>query len=401
MAAFQFEAIDARGVRHRGVEEGEHPRQVRSRLRDQGLTPLVVTLVSGHAEGGRRGVRGIGTRALALMTRQLATLLRAGAPLAEALHTVATQTTKRSPRSVLLALHGQVSEGLSLAAAMRRFARVFPEDYIATVAAGEQTGHLDAVLERLADHTENRDRLRRSVVAALIYPALLTVVSVGIVIAMLVFVVPEVVQVFVGMDRPLPWLTRALIASSAFLRDWGPWGLGLGTLALMAFLRALRRPAFRSRWEHLLLRLPLVGDVLVATEVAHFTRTFGLLVSSGVPVMEAMHIAAAVLIRLPLRQSVLAAAERVREGSGVFASLQRTGRFPPMTLHLLASGESSGRLGDMLERAAQQLEQDQEAWINTAVRVLEPLLILLMGGVVLVIVLAIMLPIFDLNQLMA
>lgn len=401
MAAFQFEAIDARGVRHRGVQEGDHPRQVRARLRDQGLTPLVVTSVSGEAGGGRRGVGSIGTRALALMTRQLATLLRAGAPLAEALHTVAAQTTKRTPRSVLLGLHGQVSEGLSLAAAMRRFARVFPEDYVATVAAGEQTGHLDAVLERLADHTENRDRLRRSVVAALIYPALLTLVSVGIVIAMLVFVVPEVVQVFVGMNRPLPWLTRALIALSAFLRDWGPWGLGLGTLGLMAFLRALRRPAFRSRWEQLLLRLPVIGDVLVGTDVAHFTRTFGLLVSSGVPVMEAMHIAAAVLIRLPLRQAVLAAAERVREGSGVFASLQRTGRFPPMTLHLIASGESSGRLGDMLERAAQQLEQDQEAWINTAVRVLEPLLILLMGGVVLVIVLAILLPIFDLNQLMA
>lgn len=169
----------------------------------------------------------------------------------------------------------------------------------------------------------------------------------------------------------------------------------------MALLRALRRAGFRRRFEQMLLRLPLLGSMLAGNDIAHFTRTFGLLVSSGVPVVEALRIAAAVLLRLPLREAALAAAERVREGSTVFASLQRTGRIPPMTLHLIASGEGSGRLGEMLERAAQQLEQDQEAWITAAVRVLEPMLILLMGGIVLVIVLAILLPIFDLNQLMA
>jgi len=402
VAAFHFEAIDARGRHHRGVQEGDHPRQVRARLREQGLTPLDVTPVAEAAERrGRRRAGRVGVRALALMTRQIATLLRAGVPLAEALQAVAAQTPKRAPRAILLALHAQVSEGQPLAGAMHRFAGTFPADYVATVAAGEQTGHLDAVLERLAEHTENRDRLRRSVTAALIYPALLSVVSVGIVVAMLVFVVPEVVQVFTGLGRPLPWLTRALITLSAFLRDWGLALLTIGALGLVALLRALRRAGFRRRFEQMLLRLPLLGSMLAGNDIAHFTRTFGLLVSSGVPVVEALRIAAAVLLRLPLREAALAAAERVREGSTVFASLQRTGRIPPMTLHLIASGEGSGRLGEMLERAAQQLEQDQEAWITAAVRVLEPMLILLMGGIVLVIVLAILLPIFDLNQLMA
>ena len=401
MAAFQFEAIDAGGRRHRGVQEGDHPRQVRARLREQGFTPLAVTPIVETSPRGQHHGRRLGVRALALMTRQIAMLLRAGVPLAEALQTVANQTPKRAARGILLAIHGQVSEGLPLAAAMRRFARVFPADYVATVAAGEQTGHLDAVLERLAEHTENRDRLRRSVTAAMIYPALLSLVSIGIVVAMLVFVVPEVVQVFAGIDRPLPWLTQALIGLSAFLRDWGIGLLMTAGLSVVVFLRALRQNAFRNRWHRALLRLPLLGGVLAGNDIAHFTRTFGLLVSSGVPVVEAMRIGAAVLLHLPLREAVLEAAERVREGSGVFNSLQRTGRIPPMTLHLIASGEGSGRLGEMLERAAHQLEQDQEAWINAAVRVLEPLLILLMGGIVLVIVLAILLPIFDLNQLMA
>ncbi|MDY6943026.1 MAG: type II secretion system inner membrane protein GspF [Pseudomonadota bacterium] len=401
MAAYHFVAVDARGRQRKGVLDGDHPRQVRAQLREQGLMPLEVEEVQRReARAPRITVRrGLSSGALALMTRQLATMLRAGLPVEEALQTVARQTERARARTILLGLRAQVMEGQPLAQGLRQYRHVFPEDYVATVAAGEQTGHLDRVLERLADHTESQQAIRQKVTAALVYPILLAVVSAGIVVAMLAYVVPQVVQVFAGIGRELPWLTRTMIASSDFLRDWGVYLIVISGLLFAGGTYLLRDEGRRARWHRLLLATPVLRRLIVGSNAARFTRTLSILIGSGVPLVEGLRIGAQVLTNLPMRQAVLDGAARVREGSSLFQSLNRTGYFPPMTLHLIASGESSGKLEEMLDQAAQTLERDQEMWVNSLVSVLGPLIILTMGGIVLLIVLSIMLPVFNLNQL--
>jgi len=401
MGAFEYSALDSRGRQSKGVMEGDTARQVRQQLREQGLTPLAVAPVV-EREGRRGGTgsrRGISATDLALVTRQLATLVRSGLPLEESLRTVARQTEKARIKSMILAVRSRVTEGHPLAFGLAEFPRAFPELYRATVAAGEQSGHLDAVLERLADYTESRQQLRQKIQLALFYPAMLTLMALVVTVGLLTYVVPEVVRVFEGIGQQLPLLTRLLIGLSDFLREYGLWLL-LGTVGgVVAFRRALRVPAQRWRFHALLHHLPLIARLMRGVNTARFARTLSILAASGVPVLEALRIAAQVLSSLPMRASVEDAASRVREGSSLFTALERGGYFPPMTLHLIASGESSGRLEEMLERAAENQERELETTIAAIMGLFEPLLILAMGGIVLVVVLAILLPIFDLNQL--
>jgi general secretion pathway protein F len=290
-------------------------------------------------------------------------------------------------------------EGHTLADGLSEFPHVFPEIYRCTVAAGEQAGHLDVVLERLADYTEKRQQMRQSILLALFYPAMLTVIALMVTVGLLTYVVPEVVKVFNNVGQELPWITTALIGVSDFLRGYGLYLLVLLMVAGAVVTRLLRIPRMRKRWHHFQLGMPLFGRLSRGVNSARFARTLSILNASGVPVLEGMRISAEVLGNLPMREAVYEAATRVREGSGIATALDKSGYFPPMTLHLIASGESSGRLDSMLERAADNQEKELESAIALLMGVFEPFLILSMGAVVLVIVLAILLPIFDLNQL--
>lgn len=401
MGAFEYQAIDAAGRTRKGVLEGDTARQVRQSLREQGLVPLAVEEVATRERERQRVLftRGVSATDLALITRQLATLVRSGLPLEETLHTVAKQSETPRLRNMMMAVRSKVLEGHTLADGLGEFPHIFPELYRATVAAGEQSGHIDTVLERLADYTEARQQLRQKIQLALFYPAILTFMALAVTIALLTYVVPQVVQVFDNIGQELPWLTRGLIASSDFLRAWGLALAILLALALWLFARWLRKPEHLLRWHRLLHRLPLIGRLTRGVNTARFARTFSILSASGVPVLEAMRIGAQVLGSRPMREAVEHAALRVREGSSIYRALEQSGYFPAITLQLIASGEASGNLDTMLERAAANQERELETTIAALMGLFEPLLILTMGGIVLVIVLAILLPIFDLNQL--
>lgn len=399
MSAFEYSALDKTGRTRSGVLEGDTARQVRQQLREQGLTPLSIEEVVRPATQRRHRRVSVNATDLALLTRQLATLVRAGLALEEALRAVSEQTEKPRLKSLLLAVRSRVLEGHSLAEGLGDFPKVFPELYRATVAAGEQSGHLDVVLERLAEYTENRQYIRQKTLLALFYPALLSSVAILVVIGLLTYVVPQVVQVFNHINQELPWLTRALIALSHFLQDWGG-GLLLVLLAMVAGLRYLLR--FEKplmSFHRLLLHIPLISRLERGINVARFTRTLSILTESGVPMLEALRITTQVFSNRLLRQAVEVASNKVREGSSLHEALGQSGLFPPMTVYLIASGESSGNLEGMLERAAIMQERELETLIGMLLGLFEPLLILLMGGVVLTIVLAILMPIFELNQL--
>ena len=402
MAAYEYTALDAAGREQRGILDGDSARQVRQLLRDQSLLPVTVTEVSdaprtqafSFSFGNRIRVADV-----ALLTRQLSTLVRSGIPIEESLLAVSQQSEKPRVRSVVAGVRARVLEGRTLAEGMAAFPTVFPEIYRATVSAGEQSGHLDSVLERIADYAENRQILQQKIRNAMVYPVLLTVICLGIVALLLGYVVPEVVRVFEAGDRELPILTRMLIAASDFLRAW--WWLMLIVIAGVAwgFRRWLRDPAARYRFDALKLRLPLVGRVTRGNNAARFARTFSILTASAVPVLEALQISADVVINTPMRRAVQDAAVRVREGAPIARSIGASKLFPPMLVHLISSGETSGELEAMLARAADNQERELDGVVNTAVGILGPLMILLMGGFVFVIVIALLLPIFQLNQL--
>jgi len=403
MGAFEYIALDSSGREKKGVIEGDAPRQVRQQLREQGWVPLEVQeVVRREAHGQRRFSllqRGISSTDLALITRQLATLVRAALPLEECLRAVAQQTDRARLKSMLHAVRSRVMEGHTLATGLADFRHVFPELYRTTVEAGEQSGHLERVLERLADYTEGRQQMRQKIQLAVFYPAMLTIVAILVVGGLMTYVVPQVVQVFENIGQELPALTRGLIAVSDFLRAEGLLILFLLVLAVIAVIYLLRNPGNRRRFHLVLLRIPLAGRLERGLNTGRFARTFSILTASGVPVLESMRISAQVMSNIPMRNAVDEAAARVREGSSIAAALEKSGYFPPMTVHLIASGEASGKLEEMLERAAINQEREIETMIAAVLGLFEPLLILFMGGVVLTIVLAILLPIFDLNQL--
>lgn len=405
MGAFEYVALDQGGKQKKGVLEGDTPRQIRQQLRDKGFVPVnVVEVQKKEARQGqsrRRSGRGLSATDLALITRQFATLVRSGLPLEEALRAVSQQTEKERVRNMLMGVRAGVVEGRPLAHALGDFPHVFPELYRSTVAAGEQSGFLDAVLERLADYTESRQVLIQKISMALIYPSFLVLASLGIVTALLAYVVPQVVQVFENTQQVLPLATQILMGLSAGVRDFGIY-IGAAAIVLFAVFRwSQRHEGPRRRYHRLLLRLPVIKRLIRGLNTARFARTCSILAASGVPILDALRIAGEVITNLPMRESVSQAATMVREGSSISGALDKSGYFPPMMVHLIASGESSGNLEEMLERAATSQEREVETLISALMAIFEPLMLLVMGAVVLFIVLAILLPIFNMNALVS
>ena len=402
MAAFEYVALDPRGRQHKGLIEADSPRQARQLLRDKQWSPLEVKQARSREDSGTGGFsfgRGLSARDLALVTRQLATLVQAALPIEEALRATAAQASSQRIKSMLLAVRARVMEGHSLAAALREYPSAFPELYRATVAAGEHAGHLGLVLDQLADYTDQRQQSRQKIQLALLYPVILLVASLAIVVLLLGYVVPDVVKVFVNTGQELPGLTVGLIATSEAVQRWG-WLMLLGIVVAGVGMRlALRDENLKRRWHAFILRIPLVGRLTRATNTARFASTLAILTRSGVPLVDALGIAAAVIGNLRIRERVVEAAQRVREGGSLTRALDATGEFPPMMLHMIASGEKSGELDQMLSRTARNQENDLAAQISLLVGLFEPFMLVFMGAVVLVIVLAILLPILSLNQL--
>jgi general secretion pathway protein F len=334
-----------------------------------------------------------------MFTRQWATLTQSGMPVDQALDAVAEQADAARVGNVVTALRSHIMSGESLPVALARYPRCFPPLYRGLVGAGAESGRLPDVLARLADYLEARQALRQKFVTALIYPALVTAVALGVIAVLLVYVVPQVVAVYEQSRQTLPWLTRALIATSSFFRATGAlWLVAFVVLALAAAV-ALRRPALRARWDAFLLRVPGLGRLAGSLDAARFASTLAILVGSGTPLLRAMDAAAAVVRLRPIATSATAAAAMVREGVPLAQALRAQGRFPPVLVHLVANGEQTGRLAPMLERAAAELERDAETRLAWIAALLQPALIVLMGAIVLVLVLAVMLPIVSMNQL--
>ena len=404
MAAFEFTALDTSGRNSKGLIEGDTPRQVRQMLRDRGLTPLYVHEVAAGKAQQRSSFSlksggSLSSGELALFTRQLATLTRSGLPLDEALTAVSQQTDSKRVQRVTLGVRARVVEGNSLASALAEFPGAFPPLFRATIEAGEQAGRLDNVLERLADYADRGQQLRSKLMLALMYPVILTFVACGVIVAMMTVVVPKIVGVFASINQQLPGITLGLIATSDFLRNDGIYlAIAIGVLVFL-FNRAMLNEEFRRKVHRQQLRMPLVGRLVRGGNTGRFMRTLGILFGSGVPILEALRIGSQVVTNLPMREAVDAAAKRVREGASLNKSLAESRLFPPISLHLIASGEASGKLDEMLDRAATNQERELETLVATTVGIMEPMVIVVMGGVVLVIVVAIMLPILDLNQL--
>ncbi|HEY1773462.1 MAG TPA: type II secretion system inner membrane protein GspF [Gammaproteobacteria bacterium] len=402
MGAFVYIALDPKGHEQKGVLEGDTPRQVRQQLREQGLTPLEVNEAASRETNAPRAFgigRGISASDLALITRQLATLVRSALPVEEALLAASEQSEKPRLKSMLLAVRARVMEGHTLAQGLSQFPHVFPEIFRSTVAAGEHTGHLDGVLERLADYAETRQLLRQKIGLAMLYPVILSVVALLIVTMLMIYVVPKITAVYIQSKKALPVLTEVLIWISDTLRQDGIYLLILLVAAGFGISYLFRNPEVQRRWDAQKLRLVLVGRLVRGLNTARFTRTLSILAGSGVPVLEALRISGEVVENIPMREAVADATLRVREGSSISQALGRSRLFPPITVHLIASGETSGQLSQMLERAAQHQERELEALTARLVGVFEPVLILLMGAMVMVIVLGVLLPIFDMNTM--
>ncbi len=402
MGAFEYVALDKAGKESKGLIEGDTPKHVRQILRDRSLLPVKVTEVAQKEAKRQRSFslrRGISPAELALVTRQLASLSQSGLPLEEALLAVSQQNDEPRTKSILLGVRSKVMEGHTLADGLGEFPQAFPELYRATIAAGESSGHLDVILERLADYTEARHELRQRVSNAMIYPIALVVMAVGIVAFMLATVVPKIVNVFQNMAADLPLLTRILIGLSDFLREqWLLLIIGLGALGYGVWW-LLQRDGPRRRWHRLLLSLPLTSRLTRGINTARFTRTLSILAGSGVPILDALKISSEVIENLPMRDAVNEAAIRVREAGSISTSLATSKLFPPMMIHMISSGEAGGRLEEMLGRAANGQEREVDSLIATLLGILQPLLIIVMGFIVLTIVLAILLPIFQINEL--
>lgn len=402
MSAFQYNAISLKGAKQKGIIEADSFKHARQLLREQGLTPLTVE----HAQQKMSALRAktfgkpaVSSKELALMTRQLATLLAAGLPIEEVLSAVAEQTEKSRTKGLILAVRSKVLEGHSLAAALRDYPQAFSELYCSTVAAGEKSGHLDIVLQRLADYTEQQFHMKQKIQQALIYPSIMICVAISIVAFLLEYVVPKMVSVYSNIGQALPGMTQFLISLSMNLKSYGIYILILIAVLFFLFRRTMKNNlAFRKKIHAIYLRIPIIGNAIKVANTARFSRTFAILSSAGVPVLEAMGISSKLILNLPIRSAVEEATNRVREGANIHLALKQTSYFPPMSVHLIASGEASGQLENMLERAANNQDGEITRLIETTLALFEPAIILVMGVVVLFIVLAILLPIFQLDQ---
>jgi general secretion pathway protein F len=405
MPAFNYTALENNGKETKGVLEGDTARQIRQQLRLRGLMPLEVIQV---AKKNKRTVNNFSFSSLryrtsfadlALLTRQLATMLSASIPLEEAILSVADQSEKNHIRSMMMAVRARVLEGFSLAQALQDFPQVFSKLYRATIAAGEKTGRLDLVLERLADFSERQHEVRQKILQALIYPTIIIFASISIVIFLLSYVVPKMITVFQNNGQVLPDATLALIAISHFIQAYGIYVIIALILASILWWQLLKKPEIRYAWHNTILRLPLFGRTSRLINTSRFAHTLAILTAAGVEVIDALNTATETINNLVIQKSFQNAARQVREGVMIFKALKETRYFPAMSIHLIASGENSGRLEQMLQRAALNQERDVERRINILLTLFEPIIILIMGSIVLFIVLAILLPIFNLDQL--
>ncbi len=406
MTAYHYKALDAQGGARKGNLEADSQRQARQQLRDQGLLPTAIEPVSDSTEKANGGSvlrfeRALSSSEIALFTRQLATLVESALPLEEALHAITRQTSNRRLKSTILAVRTRILEGNTLADALSQFPRSFNDLYRAMIAAGEQSGSLGPVMIRLAEYNERQQQIRSKIQVALIYPAALTTVAVGVIILLMTYVVPKVVAQFDHMGQTLPQLTRIIIALSEGLQQYGihlAIGIALITVLLRWWLSA---PERRIHWHRVQLSLPLISRFVLTQQALQFSRTLSILVGSGLDLMQSLKVASAPVTNLYLRQAVVDATERVREGSTLAQALEQSGPFPPMLVYMIANGEQSGELEQMLSRAAENQQAEFENRVAWLVGLFEPALILVMGGVVLAIVLAILLPILQLNNLTA
>ncbi|WP_070968258.1 type II secretion system inner membrane protein GspF [Vibrio sonorensis] len=406
MAAFDYKALNNKGKSVKGSIEGDNARQVRSRLKEQGLIPVEVTPSAEkrsqtQAKPSRSFQRGISTYDLALITRQLSTLVQSGMPLEECLKAVSEQSEKPRIRSMVLAVRAKVVEGYTFSDSLADFPQVFDDLFCSMVAAGEKSGHLDGVLERLADYVEKRQKMRSKLIQAMAYPAVLVVVAIGIIIVLLARVVPPIVEQFVQMGQELPQSTQILLSSSKFLQNWGLYlavlAIALGYLAKWL----LSLPSVRMSWDRRIISLPALGKIARGLNTSRFARTLSICTSSAIPILDGMKVATDVISNRYVKQQLNEAIEAVREGSSLRKALENTKLFPPMMLHMIASGEQSGELEGMLTRAADNQDTAFESTVNISLSIFPPLLIALMALFVLFIMMATMMPILEMNNLIS
>ncbi|MDP4535620.1 type II secretion system inner membrane protein GspF [Alkalimonas collagenimarina] len=403
MAAFEYQALDGRGRKSKGVLEADNARQARQLLRERKLTPLTVEVASRQEKAISASKswfkRKIPTAELALITRQLATLVAAALPIENALLAVAEQCEKPRLKNMLMGVRSKVVEGYSLAEGLAEFPHVFDHLYRSMVAAGEKSGHLDQVLNRLADYTEQRQHMRNQILMASIYPVVMVFVAIAVIAILLSAVVPQITEQFEHMGQQLPLLTRFMIGASDVVRSYGIWILLSILLLAVLIERLLRRKDMRYRYDQFLLSSALVGKVIRSINTARFARTLSILNASSVPLLEAMRISGDVLSNSYMKQAVAEATLKVREGSSLRNALEQTKLFPPMMLHMIASGEKSGQLNTMLIRTADTLDREFEMTMTVTLEIFKPVVVITLAIIVFLIVLAILLPILELNHM--
>lgn len=403
MAAFEYKALDGKGKTKKGILEADTAKQIRQQLREKGLVPLDVTQASQKEKQTAAGISlfqpKISANDLALITRQLATLVGSALTIEAALLAVAEQCDKPRLKRTVMAIRSKVVEGYTLADGMKEFPYIFDHLFRSMVAAGEKSGHLDEVLNRLADYTEQRQATKSQLTQAMIYPLMLTIFAVGIVSFLLASVVPQIVGQFVDSGQPLPGTTQFLLDVSDFIIAYG-FTMVIAILGLLIFAqRMLQRPSVRLKFDRLLLNLPLIGRVVLGVNTARFARTLSILTSSAVPILEGMVISGEVLTNSYIKKGVKDASDNVREGSSLKGSLDQTKIFPPMMLHMIGSGEKSGELEQMLGRAADNQDNEMDATLKISLGLLTPLIVLVMAGMVMFILMAILQPIMEMNNL--
>ena len=404
MSAYSWQALDAKGKRLRGVIEGNSERHARTLLRQQGLKPIRLRVAGESSKGEGFSLQKwfpakVGFRDLCIVTRQLAVLLQAGLPLVEALQATARQCRKDVMKNVLLKVRTRVTEGVSFAKALGEHPKVFNNLYRALVDAGERSGHLGPVLERLAEYTESRQQTQQQLKSAMTYPIMLVIVAVLVIGAMMTVVVPKLITIFENTSAELPGLTVALIATSNFLQEYWFYLLAVVPICMALWRQLLKDEQRRWRFHQLLLKTPFVGELIRGLETARFASTLSILTQSGVPLLDALRISRQVFSNLPLRDTAEVVAEEVSEGGSLYRSMEQSGEFPPMMVQMVASGEASGNLESMLERAAGNQERELSLTMDSLMSVFQPLMVLIMAGLVLTIVMAVLLPMFELNDL--